>query len=161
MLLGPFVREVPTKWWQKAAFGVMLSPPWGRSAWVGYYRKNLYPGSPPPDHAEYVGSLDANLREPGRFASFRAITTSSHAESGRRLTEVTCPVTVVMGTADPDFPDPQVEAREVAELLDAELVWSEGSGHYPQAETPDLVVGAIIDLVRRTQPSQDPAAANG
>ena len=161
MLLGPFVREVPTKWWQKAAFSVMLSPPWGRSAWVSYYRKNLYPGSPPADHAEYVENLDANLKEPGRFASFRAITTSSHAESGRRLADVSCPVTIVMGTADPDFPDPKAEAREVAAIMDGSLVWSEGSGHYPQAETPALVADALVDLVGRTRPSEDQAAAEG
>ena len=66
VLLGPFVRDVPTAWWQSALFTTMLMPPWGRSAWVGYYKKNLYPGSPPPDHDEYVAALDANLREPGR-----------------------------------------------------------------------------------------------
>ena len=161
VLLGPFVREVPTKWWQRAAFSVMLSPPWGRSAWVGYYRKNLYPGSPPADHDEYVKELDANLREPGRFDSFRRITTSSHAESGRRLEEVSCPVTVVMGTADPDFPDAKAEAREISEIMDATLVWSEGSGHYPQAETPELVTEAIAAQVASVSDSDDPAATEG
>ncbi len=149
LLLGPFVREVPTKWWQTLLFGLMLMPPWGRRAWVGYYSKNLYPGSPPPDHTEYVKALDANLREPGRYAAFRRITSSSHAESGRRLSQVRQPVTVVMGTADPDFPDPKAEAEEIAEVTGAELVWSEGSGHYPQAETPRVVSDALVDLVGR------------
>ena len=149
VLLGPFVRDVPMAWWQQALFTTMLMPPWGRSAWVGYYKKNLYPGSPPPDHAEYVASLDANLREPGRYAAFRAITTSSHAESGRRLDRIEVPVTVVMGTADPDFPDARVEAEEIAEIMEADVVWSEGSGHYPQAETPELVIEAIEEVVRR------------
>ena len=105
-------------------------------------------GSPPPDHDEYVAALDANLREPGRYASFRAITTSSHAESGRRLGSVDVPVTVVMGTADPDFPDAKAEAEEIAEIMGGTVVWSEGSGHYPHAETPDLVVEAIAEVVR-------------
>ncbi|MDJ0791697.1 MAG: alpha/beta hydrolase [Acidimicrobiia bacterium] len=148
MLLGPFVRDVPTAWWQKAAFTAMLMPPWGRSAWVGYYRKNMYPGSPPPDHDAYVDALDANLREPGRYASFRAITSSSHEESERRLDRVDTPVVVVMGTADPDFPDPKAEARQIADIMGAKLVWSKGSGHYPQAETPDLVADELIEMVR-------------
>ena len=148
MVRRPVVRDVPTAWWQSALFTTMLMPPWGRSAWVGYYKKNLYPGSPPPDHDEYVAALDANLREPGRYASFRAITTSSHAESGRRLGSVDVPVTVVMGTADPDFPDAKAEAEEIAEIMGGTVVWSEGSGHYPQAETPDLVVEAIAEVVR-------------
>jgi pimeloyl-ACP methyl ester carboxylesterase len=158
-LLGPFVREVPMKWWQAAAFRGMLSPPWGRSAWVGYYRRNLYPGTKPPDHDEYVQRLDANLREPGRFSSFRRITNSSHAESGGRLSDVSCPVTVIMGTADPDFPDPMAEAREIADMMDAALVWSEGSGHYPQAQTPGLVVQAIVDLTGEARGiGNDPSA---
>ena len=122
-------------------------PPWGRRAWVAYYRSKMYPGSPPPDFDAYVGHLAANLAEPGRFASFRSISTVSHAESGRRLGEVTQPTVVVMGTADPDFPDPIAEANEIAEVLGASVVWSEGSGHYPQAETPSIVVEALTELV--------------
>ena len=47
VLIGPFVRVVPAKWWQQAMFAAMLAPPWGRSAWVSYYRKSLYPGPKP------------------------------------------------------------------------------------------------------------------
>ena len=161
VLLGPFVRDVPTKWWQKAAFGLMLMPPWGRRAWVGYYRKSMYPGSPPPDLPAYVDELDANLREPGRFAMFRRITGSSHAESERRLPKVSQPVTVVMGTADPDFPDPKAEAQLIADATGAQLVWSDGSGHYPQAETPSIVSGAIVDLVRSVSAADESAEASG
>ena len=150
VLIGPFVREVPLKWWQKAAFGAMLMPPWGRSAWVGYYRKNMYPGSQPPDHADYVDLLRANLGEPGRFSQLRSLATSSHAEAGSRLDRVGQPVTIVMGTADPDFPDPVDEAEDLGRILGATVVLSEGSGHYPQAETPDIVSKAIVELVGRS-----------
>jgi len=150
MLLGPFVRDVPMAWWQKAAFGAMLSPPWGRSMWVSYYRKSLYPGPQPPDHDAYVAALSDNLRERGRFSSFRSMSTNSHAESGKRIGSVHQPVVVVMGTADPDFPDPVEEANHIAGIMGADVVWSEGSGHYPQAETPDLVAAELTALVRRT-----------
>ena len=153
MLLGPFVRDVPMAWWQKAAFGAMLSPPWGRSMWVSYYRKNLYPGAQPPDHDAYVSELSNNLREPGRFSAFRSISTSSHAESGKRIGSVQQPVVVVMGAADPDFPDPEVEANEIGEAMDAEVVMSDGSGHYPQADNPPLVLDALVKLVDRTDPA--------
>lgn len=146
-LLGPFVRDVPAPWWQNALFSAMLTPPWGRTAWVSYYRKNMYPGSKPPDFDEYTTQLSENLKEPGRFASFRRISTSSHAESNRNLGAVTQPVLVVMGTADPDFPDPTAEAREIAAQMGATLVLSDGSGHYPQAENPTLVSKAILELV--------------
>jgi len=149
VIIGPFVRNVPQKWWQKAAFHTMLAPPWGRSAWVSYYRKQMYPGPKPPDHEEYVDALSQNLSEPGRYSSFRSLAFNSHAESGRRLSQVEQPVLVVMGTADPDFPDPAAEASELGEILDAPVVMSEGSGHYPQADSPDTVAPPIIELASR------------
>lgn len=149
VIIGPFVRDVPQKLWQKAAFHAMLTPPWGRGAWIGYYRKQMYPGSKPPDHDAYVEALSKNLSEPGRYASFRSLAFNSHAESGRRLADVTQPVLVVMGTADPDFPDPVAEANELGEFLNARVVLSEGSGHYPQADSPSVVAPAIIELANR------------
>jgi pimeloyl-ACP methyl ester carboxylesterase len=153
MLLGPFVRDVPTAWWQKAAFGAMLSPPWGRSVWVSYYRKSLYPGTQPPDHGAYVSALSDNLREQGRFSAFRAMSTNSHAESGKRIGSVQQPVVVVMGTADPDFPDAETEANQLGELMNAKVVMSDGSGHYPQADNPTLVLDALVELVYSTAPT--------
>ena len=41
VLLGPFVRRVQIAWWQRALFAAMLAGPWGRSAWVAYYRRAL------------------------------------------------------------------------------------------------------------------------
>lgn len=149
-LLGPFVRDVPIKRWQKVLFAAMLTPPWGKSAWVGYYRKNLYPGPKPPDHDEYVNALSENLGEPGRFASFRGLAFNSHAESARRLPDVKQPVLVVMGTADPDFPDAVAEAGYIGDTTAGEVVLVEGSGHYPQADNPQRVAPALIELVKRS-----------
>ncbi|MBT8197997.1 MAG: alpha/beta hydrolase, partial [Acidimicrobiia bacterium] len=146
-VIGPFVRVVPMKLWQKAAFAAMLAPPWGRAAWVSYYRKNLYPGPTPPDLDAYSKALSENLGERGRMAAFRKLAGDNHAESGQRLADVTQPALVVMGTADPDFPDADAEARDVAGILGAELVFVPDSGHYPQADSPDVVAPAIIDLV--------------
>jgi len=146
VVIGPFVRPADMAWWQKALFGAMLGGPWGRSAWVGYYRKTLYPGPRPPDHGEHVAALSANLREPGRMAAFRQMAANDHAGSGRRLADVATPSAVVMGTADPDYPDAVVEAQEVADVLGAQLVLVDGSGHYPQADNPATVVATIADV---------------
>ena len=146
ILIGPFVRVVPTKWWQKAAFAAMLAPPWGRSAWVSYYRKSLYPGPKPPDHDEYVAALSQNLSEPGRYDSFRGLAANTHAESGRRLTNVTQPALVIMGTADPDFPDAVAEANQLGDAMGADVLLVEGSGHYPQADNPDQVAPKVIEF---------------
>lgn len=149
VLLAPFARKATVKWWQALLFRLMLGGPWGRAAWVSYYGKSLYPGPKPEDHRAYVAALSRNLAEPGRFKAFRAQTRDSHAGSGARLSVVRCPVLIVMGGADPDFPDPEKEARELGALLRAEVLIVEGSGHYPQADRPDKVAPAIIDFVRR------------
>jgi pimeloyl-ACP methyl ester carboxylesterase len=147
VLVGPFARNVETPGWQNLLFRTMLTPPWGKSAWTSYYRKQMYPGAKPPDHDDYVSELNANLSENGRYAAFRALAFNSHEESGSKLASVACPALVIMGTADPDFPDPEAEARGLAEILGAELVLIEGAGHYPQAEEPFAVAVAIADFV--------------
>lgn len=146
-LLGPFVRPVPTKWWQKVAFALMLAPPWGRSAWVSYYRKNLYPELRPDDLDEYAKGLSGNLAQTGRMGSFRGLAANSHDGSGERLPELGVPAVVIMGTSDPDFPDPVAEAEQIAEVTGAAVVLAERSGHYPQADNPALVARAVVDLV--------------
>jgi len=151
ILLGPFAREVPIKWWQRLAFGFMLSGPWGRSVWASYYKRNLYPGNKPQDHEVYAAALSRNLAEPGRFRAFKEQAKDSHAESGARLGNVSQPSLIVMGTEDPDFPDARREAQELARIMKADLLLMEGSGHYPQADNLDMVAKAILDFVERLE----------
>lgn len=147
VLIGPFVRDVPRPVWQDLAFRVMLSPPWGRRAWASYYRKQMYPLAPPPDHDDYVSALSQNLAEPGRFRAFRALAFNSHGEADARLQDVAAPALVVMGTADPDFADPAAEAHLIGDRLGATVLLVEGAGHYPQAEAPEQVAPAVLDFL--------------
>lgn len=143
VLIGPFARNVPQPAWQSFAFRAMLTPPWGKSAWVSYYRSQMYPGDQPPDHEDYVDSLKANLSEPGRFRAFRSLAFNSHEESGSKLGQVNRPTVIIMGTADPDFRDPTAEANELADAMNARVVLIDGAGHYPQAQAPVAVTNAI------------------
>jgi pimeloyl-ACP methyl ester carboxylesterase len=93
-----------------------------------------------------VNHLKANLSEPGRFRAFRSLAFNSHAESGSKLGQVTCPTTIIMGTADPDFPNPTTEANELAAAMNANVVLIDGAGHYPQAQAPAAVADAIEAL---------------
>jgi pimeloyl-ACP methyl ester carboxylesterase len=86
------------------------------------------------------------LAEPGRMAAFHALAGNTHTGAAARLDAVTVPAVVVMGTDDPDFPDPVAEARQIADILDADLVLPDGSGHYPQTDQPDAVSPAVIAL---------------
>jgi len=77
----------------------------------------------------------------------------SHAAVAARLGEVVAPTLVVMGSADPDFPDPADEARHTADALrgaarvQVEMV--AGAGHYPHAESPAVVGPAVLAFLAR------------
>jgi pimeloyl-ACP methyl ester carboxylesterase len=66
---------------------------------------------------------------------------------------VNAPTLVVMGEKDPDFPDPAIEARWIADHLHGEILMVPGAGHYPQAEFPELVSPAVVEFGRRVKRS--------
>lgn len=144
VLLGPFVRDIPAGLAGRLAQRVVSALP---AAWLSWYAR-LYPTAPPADLDAYRAALRANLREPGRFAAFREMMRASKADCEARIPQVRAPVLVVMGTKDPDFPDPAAEARLVAERLRGVVVLVEGAGHYPQAEMPAVTGPAILDFLR-------------
>jgi len=147
-LLGPFVRNAPTNPVAAAMFRVLMQRPWARAAWLAYLPQ-LYPGQKPTDFAEHRDTIRAAMRRPGATAAFVRTTRTDHAVAERRISEVTAPALVVMGTADPDFTDARAEAGWIGEHLGAEVVLVEGAGHYPQAEDPERVNPALVSFCRR------------
>jgi pimeloyl-ACP methyl ester carboxylesterase len=124
------------------------------AAWTAYYR-SLYKGAKPADLGAYTRDLATNLRQPGRLAALRGMLAGGHDAAAARLPEVRCPALIVMGTADPDFPDPVAEARWIQQQLAAggndvvvELI--EGCGHYPIAEAPEPTGKAVLAFLDRT-----------
>lgn len=66
------------------------------------------------------------------------------------LPGVRCPVLVIMGTRDPDWPDPRAEAEAIAGLLPAgrgRFVMIDGAGHYPNAQYPEQVAATVIPFL--------------
>ena len=61
------------------------------------------------------------------------------------------PTLVVMGTLDPDFPDPKAEADWIARTLRADVVMVPEAGHYPQSQRPDVTVDAVVRFVETAQ----------
>ncbi|MGH3682572.1 MAG: alpha/beta fold hydrolase [Natronosporangium sp.] len=117
--------------------------------WARFYR-SLYPTAPPADLPGYLIDLRANLAEPGRMAALRAMMWAPKAECNDRIIEVRCPVLVVMGRKDPDFPDPEAEAHLIADrAADATVAMIEGAGHYPQAEFPEPTAAAMLPFLAR------------
>jgi pimeloyl-ACP methyl ester carboxylesterase len=147
VLLDPFVRDVPASFVVRLAMRIGFLRPWGPLTWASYY-KSLHVGVKPADLDAYATKLAANLREPGRLETLRAMMWTSKAACEARLDEVRAPALVVMGTRDPDFADPAAEARWVAGRVDGRVLLVEGAGHYPHVEQPELIAGAIDRFVR-------------
>jgi pimeloyl-ACP methyl ester carboxylesterase len=139
-LLGPAVRFQPPGALARLAMGLV-----GRAAgfWTAYYR-TLYPARPPADLDAYIRALKANLREPGRLAALRAMLAAVQEPRSNRFDEVTAPTLLVMGTADPDFPDPVAEVRWLERQLPARTLLVDGAGHYPLTEFPDVVTPELL-----------------
>ncbi len=147
VLIGPFVRNVPIGGFAHAAFRLALRRPWGLAAWVSYYRR-LYPSQQPRDLAAHQAAIRASLARPAHWRAFVATTHTSHAPAENRLADVTVPTLVVMGTQDPDFTNPSVEAHWIADRLSGRVVMVDHAGHYPQAEYPDLVTQAVLTFLK-------------
>jgi pimeloyl-ACP methyl ester carboxylesterase len=153
ILIGAFVRDAQPTFVQNLAQAVLMNGPWKVSAW-GMFYKTLYPTRQPDDFDEYIAQLQANLREHGRFAALKGLGSTPKAASEDRLSQVKAPALVVMGTKDPDWPDPEAEARFIASALSAELLLVEGAGHYPQTEMPEQVTPAVLDFLARVPTPQ-------
>lgn len=155
VLIGPFVRQVPVGKLMELAFGLAMLRPWARAAWLAWYPK-LFPGRRPPDFEEHRERISRSLKRPGGARAFAATTRTSHAPAEARLDDVRSPTLVVMGARDPDFPDPDAEARIVAGRLRGEVVLVPDAGHYPHAEYPEIVTPAVVTYLGRVLPT--PAA---
>lgn len=146
VLIGPFVRDLPTSFLISATLSVALRRPWGPSFWSMYY-KSLYPTAPPADLSEYRVHLVANLKEAGRFEALQAMVAASKAPCEERLGRLEMPVMLVMGTKDPDFSDPGAEAQWIAQRTRARVVMVAGAGHYPHAEMPGTTGPEIVKFI--------------
>ena len=146
ILVGPFVRG-DGSWILETLFSLMLARPWGPSTWAKYY-STLYPSIKPADFAGYTAALQANLKEHGRLESFKHMLRASKRASEERLPLVNTPALVLMGSKDPDFKNPESEARWVAESLKASYRMIENAGHYPHAEMPEIVGPLMLSYIQ-------------
>lgn len=154
MLLDAFLRDHPQTLVQRIAVWLISRPVIGPNVWTTYY-KSLYKTRQPADFAEYLAALKANLRQPGRFAATRAMMYGNHRNVAARLGDVHAPALVVMGSKDPDFPDPAAEARWMADQLHGTVQMIDGAGHYPHAEMPTETGAAIIKFMHHIQEPAD------
>jgi pimeloyl-ACP methyl ester carboxylesterase len=145
VLAGPFVRNPAAGRFTVLLYRLMMSKPWGPTAFMAYYPQ-WTPGQKPDGYDEHRAAVAANLRRPGHWRAFARTTRTTHAPAEARLDRVRAPAVVVMGTDDVDWKDPAAEAAWVGERLGAEVVMADGVGHYPQAQAPEVVAAAVQRL---------------
>lgn len=146
VLVGPFVRNAKASVLMKILVRVALARPWIATTWR-YYVPSLYAGRRPADFSDHLDAVVHSLKRPGYASAFAALTRSlDHDVVEQHLGQVRVPTLVVMGAQDPDFPDPEAEARWIAETLDGDVEMVPEAGHYPHAQRPDLVGPAVVDF---------------
>ena len=118
------------------------------SAWMRYLDL-AYP-TKPADYDDYTAALRAKLTEPGRMAEFLKTLKSTPADAEAQLPNVQCPALIVIGSADPDFPDPAAEGEAIVAALSpglGTLKLLDGAGHYPHAERPNELAALITNFL--------------
>ncbi len=148
VLIDPFVLDAPIALWQRAVLWTAMHRPWGPAFWSMYYG-SLYKSAPPSDLSQYRDALETNLKEPGRFEALDAMLWAPKTDCEKRIGEVRAPALVVMGSADPDFPDPAAVANQVADRLHGKVVMVSGAGHYPHVEQPEMVANEIVAFIAK------------
>jgi pimeloyl-ACP methyl ester carboxylesterase len=109
----------------------------------------------PADWDAELARIEAKLSEPGRMKTLQAMCKTSPADAGAQLPNVTCPVLVIEGSADPDWSEPRAEGeRIIADLPHGlgELAVIDGAGHYPHVETPDQVLALALPFLGQALP---------
>lgn len=162
IMVGPFVRG-DGNWLLGSIFSLMFARPWGPSMWMKYYA-SLYPSRKPADFAEYSEELLKNLKERGRLESVVYMLRASKRASEVRISKVNKPTLVLMGSKDPDFKNPETEAKWIAENLKGTYKLIENAGHYPHAEMPEVTgplmlsfIQSLPELRQERQWQQEPA----
>jgi pimeloyl-ACP methyl ester carboxylesterase len=146
ILVGPFVRG-EGNWLLQTFFSLLFARPWGPSMWVKYY-SSLYPSRKPADFAEYTARLRSNLEQPGRLESLMQMLRASKRASEERIPHVNKPTLVLMGSKDPDFKNPEAEAKWVAGNLKGTHLMIEDAGHYPHVEMPEVTGPLVLGFLQ-------------
>jgi pimeloyl-ACP methyl ester carboxylesterase len=73
---------------------------------------------------------------------------ASKRASEERVPSVRQPSLVLMGSKDPDFKNPEAEAKWIAGQMKTEYTMIENVGHYPHAEMPSVVGPLMLKFIQ-------------
>jgi pimeloyl-ACP methyl ester carboxylesterase len=89
-----------------------------------------------------------SIAEPGRLKSLMEMLRASKRASEERIPRVNKPTLVLMGSKDPDFKNPESEAKWVAGHLKGTYTMIENAGHYPHAEMPEIAGPLMLHFMQ-------------
>ena len=144
--LGAMLRVKPYRQGGMRIGGVMAFR--SLHMWLRYLDL-AYP-TKPADWDDYKAALRSKLSEPGRMSEFLKTMKTNGADAEAQLPNVRCPALIVMGSDDPDFPDPAAEGEAIVDALPSglgTLKILDGAGHYPHAECPDQLAALVIGFL--------------
>lgn len=113
------------------------------------YLDHAYPGQKPADYDTNLAELLVNLRA-GAMKAARKMGLSQPKDAQAQLPNVHCPALIMMGSLDPDWPNPQAEGAAIVAAMPqgvARYVMIEGAGHYPHVQYPDQVADALLPFL--------------
>jgi len=144
VLIGASVAAPRSAFRTNLTTHLFLGPLWGRAVYSSFFPK-LYPKARPADFEEHLGKVRAMLKEPGRLRALRLLFSESSGATYACHSQVQAPVLILMGSRDPDFKNPEQEARTLAERLPhATVQIFEGYGHHLHVEEPEVVGQSIL-----------------
>ncbi|MBB3674701.1 alpha/beta fold hydrolase [Modestobacter versicolor] len=155
--LAPFTRKQQVKLgdfrvgtYRRGAIHLMGTAILGSTRQWAKYLDAAYPGAKPADWDSRLQQITAMLAEPGRMKALQAMGKTPPTDAGAQLPNVTRPVLVVQGGADPDWVSPRAEGEAIVADLPTglgRLVVIEGAGHYPHVEHPEQVLAAVLPFL--------------
>ena len=149
VLIAPFVAAPRSAFLTNLLTGFLFFPLWGVALYGSYFPK-LYPKTRPTDFEDHLSTVRAMLKEPGRLRALRLLFSESSGATYARHKEVQAPVSILMGSRDPDFKHPEQEAQTLAGRLPHAIVQIiQGAGHHLQVEEPEVVGQSVLTFFAR------------
>ena len=116
-------------------------PGLGKVIWNTYF-KTLYPLH--PVEKDYLDHVNENLKFPGSMKSLADMAMAPRIDG--QLQDIKAPTLIFFGSKDPDFKSVQAEADKVqSEIPQARVIVLDGIGHFPQRESSELVLPAVVE----------------
>jgi pimeloyl-ACP methyl ester carboxylesterase len=147
VLSAPFIRGSSNAA-MRMLYRVLISRPWGVRLWATLYRSSFSRGPKPAWFDEHLAAIVANLRRTGHLEALRSLAMQlDHSVVTPLVSAVSAPTFIVVGSADPDYPDATAELAFMGEQLHAETMLVEGVAHYPHHQAAELVTPRILAFV--------------